>query len=186
MTVSPAATRKLRPRSLRPRSVWDVRTGRPIVRRSDRHLRSPRRNATFAEVFDGGALSSAWYAAQLSVPRQLPELLAALGGEGAPLSAALGEAWRAAAGEAVAQSPYLYYHGGGAKEAGPALYMHYDAADNFIHLAAGSKEFWLYDPFTAAAVLYGSNPEYGAPPPVATRPLRWRLHKPFSNNGFED
>lgn len=47
-----------------------------------------------------------------------------------------------------------------------ALYMHYDAFDNFVHVIDGWKEFLLFDPFQAAAVLYGSNQEHGNGSPI--------------------
>lgn len=121
--------------------------------------RASKQNVTLKQVL-GGALASRWYAAQVSVPRQLHELVPLLRRPDP------GGVWTAEAGEELAESPYLYYYGGSDKsvagdapdvEKGPGMYLHYDAAENLVQVLDGWKEFWLYDPFQATSLLYGSN-----------------------------
>lgn len=101
-----------------------------------------------------------FYAAQVSIPKSLPELE-----ESSSLTGELAEAWQNGTRGSLDASPYLYYHGGGG-EPGPSLYLHYDAADNLVQVLDGMKNFWLYDPFQAAQLLYGSNREHGNASPI--------------------
>ncbi|CAE7495862.1 Tyw5 [Symbiodinium necroappetens] len=117
-------------------------------------------NATLAEALSGGPLAGHFYAAQVSIPNSLPELE-----ESSSLAGELAEAWQNGTRGSLDASPYLYYHGGGG-EPGPSLYLHYDAADNLVQVLDGMKDFWLYDPFQAAQLLYGSNREHGNASPI--------------------
>lgn len=128
-------------------------------------------NATLGEALaDGGMLTDAWYAAQISIPMLLAEVshrVHAPDFEGK---------WPELAGEALSTSPYLYYYGGRVSDADASsgeglvepvdMYLHYDAFENFVQVLDGRKEFWLYDPFQAAQVLYGSNALHGNGSPV--------------------
>jgi len=119
-----------------------------------------KQNATLAEALSGGPLAGHFYAAQVSIPNSLPEL-----GGSSSMTGELAEAWQNGTRGSLDASPYLYYHGGGG-EPGPSLYLHYDAADNLVQVLDGMKDFWLYDPFQAAQLLYGSNSEHGNASPI--------------------
>ncbi|CAE7243626.1 tyw5 [Symbiodinium natans] len=122
--------------------------------------KAAKHNASLADALAGGPLAGRFYAAQVSIPNSLPELEAS-----SLLSGELAEAWQNGTRGALSASPYLYYHGGGG-EPGPSLYLHYDAADNLVQVLDGTKDFWLYDPFQAAQLLYGSNSEHGNASPI--------------------
>eukprot|EP00930_Biecheleria_cincta_P097230 TRINITY_DN88954_c0_g1_i1.p1 TRINITY_DN88954_c0_g1~~TRINITY_DN88954_c0_g1_i1.p1 ORF type:complete len:333 (+),score=55.58 TRINITY_DN88954_c0_g1_i1:144-1142(+) len=131
--------------------------------------RSGRQNATLGEALQGGKLAASWYAAQISVPNALQELAPLIQSPALPSPSEESLSWADVAGKPLKASPYLYYYGGGQQHAagdGPALYIHYDAAENLVQVLDGWKEFWLYDPFQSAQVLYGSNKEYGNASPV--------------------
>lgn len=158
--------------------------------------RSARRNATLSEVLAGSTLSGAWYAAQVSVPQLLPQMMRGAPTEGPtrdglnllPLGVLhdkpnISRAWWSAAGRPLPSSPFLYYYGGRRQDSasppafhmhpeshavqrGPALYIHYDAAENLVQVLDGWKEFLLYDPFQASQLLYGSNKLHGNGSPV--------------------
>lgn len=156
--------------------------------------RAVRRNFTFGEALAGAAGAGDWYAAQVSVPKELPQLLQGIPGDDVALldglnlrplgvlsdQPNLSAVWWKATGKPLSASPYLYYYGGrrpglapanahaggDAPEPGPSLYIHYDAAENMVQMLDGWKEFWLYDPFQAAQLLYGNNKKYGNGSPV--------------------